>query len=68
MTTVIYLILALATVVVLFLAQIYLIRWVFKVDQQVRNQKAIVWLLLNLCEKNGVRDEVLDEIKKVAQL
>lgn len=61
-------ILILATVIVFGLVQIYIIRRVLKVDQQVQNQKAIVWLLLNLCEKSGVRDEVLEDIKKVARL
>lgn len=43
--------------------QIFLIRWVFKVDTQVNNQQAMIQLLIKQCRKQGVNPKDLDAIK-----
>ncbi len=43
--------------------QVLIIRWVFKIEQQLSNQRATVWLLMKLCEKQGVAPEEIMTIK-----
>lgn len=42
--------------------QVLLIRWVFKIQKQLANQRAMVWLLMKLCEKAGVSAEEVNAI------
>lgn len=43
--------------------QVVIIRWVFKIDEQVSNQKAMIWLLIKMCEKHGVDLKELEQIR-----
>ena len=43
--------------------QIFLIRWVFKVDTQVNNQQAMIQLLIKQCRRQGVNPKDLEAIK-----
>jgi len=43
--------------VIVIIIQVIIIRWVFRIDRQVSNQNAMVWLLIKLCEKQGVSPE-----------
>ena len=44
--------------------QVLLIRWVFKIEHQLDNQRAMVWLLIKLCEKSAVAPEEIQAIIK----
>jgi hypothetical protein len=55
-------------IAVVFFLQVALLRWVFKINDRVLNQQAIIWLLIKLCEKSGVEKEELDNIKKVFKI
>lgn len=41
----------------------FLTRWLFAIDKQLKNQKAMVRLLIKLCRKQGVAEKELEEIK-----
>ena len=60
--SVIFVLLAITLAVYL---QVLLIRWVFKIERQLLNQRATVWLLIKLCERTGVDPE---EIKTIMEL
>lgn len=44
------------------------VRWVFKIDRQLENQRATIWLLIFLCEKNGVGQEKIETLKKILKV
>jgi Tfp pilus assembly protein PilN len=50
--------------VVGILIQVIIIRWIFRIDRQIENQRAQIWLLMKLCEKNGVTDAELSNFKQ----
>jgi hypothetical protein len=39
-------------------------RWIFRIDEQVRNQRASLFLLTKLCEKQGVSKEEIKQWRK----
>mgnify|MGYP001245888474 CR=1 FL=1 len=39
------------------------IRWAVRADHTIRQQKAMIALLIKLCRKNGVSDDDIDGIK-----
>lgn len=46
-----------------FAIQFFLLRWIFRVDEKVSNQKATIWLLMKIAEKQGVTPEDIQAIK-----
>jgi hypothetical protein len=50
---------------VAILIQVLIIRWIFKIDTQLNNQKAMIFLLIKLCEKQGVTADEIDKIARV---
>lgn len=50
-------------IVVLFI-YVIIIRWIFRIDRQIENQRAMIWLLMQLCEKNGLTQEQLENFKR----
>lgn len=43
---------------------VLLIRWAVRADTVVKNQEATIYFLMKLCEKNGVTDSELQELKE----
>jgi hypothetical protein len=41
----------------------FLIRWVFGIDRQIKNQKAMIALLIKLCRQQDVPEDQLEEVK-----
>lgn len=41
----------------------YLIRWAVRADSTVKNQQAMIWFLILMCEKNGASPEEIKKIK-----
>jgi hypothetical protein len=41
----------------------FLIRWVLGIDRQIKNQKAMIALLIKLCRQQDVPEDQLEEIK-----
>lgn len=37
-----------------FLLGVLITRWIFSIDRQIKNQRAIIWLLKAIAEKQGV--------------
>jgi len=54
--------------VLLFFLEVAILRWVFRIDTQVKNQEAIIWILLKLSAKSGVDPEELDQIIKAFKI
>ncbi len=54
--------------IIIILIQVVIIRWIFRIDEQINNQKATIWLLIKLCEKQGVSEEQLRNIMKVFKI
>ena len=40
-----------------FLLGVLITRWIFSIDRQIKNQRAIIWLLKAIAEKQGVTKE-----------
>ena len=52
-------------VIVLVLSiQVVILRLTFRVDTRVKYQRETIWLLMKLCEKQGLSKEELDNFKK----
>jgi hypothetical protein len=51
-------------IILIIVIQIAIIRWIFKINRQVENQRAQIWLLMKLCEKNGVTEAELTGFKQ----
>ena len=61
----------LTTIIILvisILITVVILRWVFKIDEHIRNQQAIIWLLIKLSAKSGVEKEELDKIIKAFKI
>lgn len=59
-STVLYIIVGAVGIAFMF----FITRWMFAIDKQLKNQKAMVRLLIKLCRKQGVAEKELEEIKK----
>lgn len=46
----------------------FLIRWVLGIDRQIKNQKAMIALLIKLCRQQGVTDDDIDGIKNTFEI
>ena len=51
-------------IIAAIIIQVLIIRWVFRIDTQVNNQRATTWFLIKLCEKQGITKEEIDKIRK----
>jgi len=58
-------IIVLFTFVIIIYVQVQILRWIFKVDRHLLNQKAQIWLLIKLCEKQGVPPEEIRTIMEI---
>ena len=48
--------------------QTWIIRIACRADEQVKNQKAAVWLLIKMCEKQGVQASEIENIREVFKI
>jgi hypothetical protein len=44
--------------------QVIIVRWAFRIDTQVKNQNAMIFLLARLCEKANVSETDIESITK----
>lgn len=51
-------------VIVGIIIQVLLIRWVFRIDTQVNNQRAMLYILMKMAEKQGVTHEDIENWKQ----
>jgi hypothetical protein len=42
---------------------IIILRWILSIDRHLKNQKAIIALLMMLCQKQGVTDDELQKVR-----
>ena len=54
--------------VLIIIIQVLIIRWVFRIDDQVNNQRAMIWLLMKQWEKSGATSEEVEKFKKTFSL
>lgn len=59
-----YIIVFLFFAMLAIIIQVLIIRWVFRIDTQVNNQNAMIFLLAKLCEKSNVSDDDIEIIMK----
>jgi hypothetical protein len=59
-----YFIVSIFVVVLAVIVLVLIIRSVFRIDTQVDNQHAMIYLLVKLCEKSNVTDEEIQKITK----
>ena len=57
------LIFSMVAVLVCIFIQAAILRWIFKINQQISNQQATIGLLINLCPKSGVDPKQIEELK-----
>lgn len=50
------------------LIQYLIISYATRSDRQVRNQQAIIWFLIKLCEKQGVPPEEIEQLRNHFQI
>jgi hypothetical protein len=53
------------TFAIIIYIQVQILRWIFKVDRHLLNQKAQIWLLIKLCENQGVPPEEIRAIMDI---
>jgi hypothetical protein len=58
-----FLVMALGFAVLWVLIYVLIVRWVFRINTHVRNQRTMIELLIKLCRRNGVPEEELYSIK-----
>ncbi len=46
------------------LVQVMFIRWVFRINEQLNNQKAMIYFLINIAMQGGMPTEEVEKIKK----
>jgi hypothetical protein len=49
--------------VIALILSFFLIRWVLGIDRQIKNQKAMIALLIKLCRQQDVPEDQLEEVK-----
>ena len=42
--------------------QVLFMTYTFKINKQLENQNSLIYLLIQLCRKNGIESEKIDEI------
>jgi len=47
-----------------FLVGVLITRWVFSIDRQLKNQRAIIWLLMKIGMNQGLTDQDISDAKK----
>jgi hypothetical protein len=46
----------------------FLIRWVLGIDRQIKNQKAMIALLIMMCRKQGITDDDLQKVRNAYEV
>jgi high-affinity Fe2+/Pb2+ permease len=59
---------AIILIIISILISALVLRWIFSIDTQIKNQQATVWLLFKLSEKNGVDKADLEKIMKAFKI
>jgi hypothetical protein len=49
--------------IIALMLSFFLIRWVLGIDRQIKNQKAMIALLIKLCRQQDVPEDQLEEVK-----
>jgi hypothetical protein len=49
----------LVTIAIMLLVEFVILRWIFSVDRHLKNQRATIWFLMKIAEKQGLtKDEI----------
>ncbi|MBS1915714.1 MAG: hypothetical protein JST87_05515 [Bacteroidetes bacterium] len=51
-------------VAIIIIIQVIIIRWIFKIDTQIKHQRAQIFILLRIWEKQGGTKEEVDNFLK----
>lgn len=54
--------------IIILLIQMVILRWIFKINEQMNNQRAAVWFLMKIAEKQGVSAEEISQIMSAFQI
>ena len=63
-----YLIFGILFLVAVIIIQVAVVRWIFRINKQVDNQRAMIWILLKIAGQQGVPKEELDKIIEVFEI
>jgi hypothetical protein len=47
---------------------VLIMRWIFSIDRHLKNQKAMIALLLMICRKHGVTDDEMQKVRNAYEV